>query len=50
VNEACGILRAAQGVEQCQAALEAEFEGLEFVTESVKESDGFGIRSAQDSS
>jgi hypothetical protein len=50
MDEAAGILRPAQGIEERATAIQAKFECFEFVAESVKEPDGFGIRSAQDCS
>jgi len=50
VDEARGVLRPVQGVEQRANTLQAEFDGLEFVAEGIEEPDGFGIRGAQDCS
>jgi hypothetical protein len=48
MDEAAGLLRPVQGIEKRANAIQAKLEGLEFVAESVKEQDGFGIRRAQD--
>jgi hypothetical protein len=50
VDEAAGLLRPAQGIEERADTGQTKFECFEFVAESVKEPDGFGIRSAQDCS
>jgi hypothetical protein len=50
MDEAAGLLRPAQGIEQRSNAIQAKFDSFEFVAESVKEPDGFGIRGAQDCS